>query len=82
MRGEAPNIQDNYIQPLYLRNFLTIDMHQNIEKKFLFKVPKEITKTSLNVRYYNTNTPPKYVALIIPTLKGKQSMEGMISKTN
>ncbi|KAK4708585.1 hypothetical protein R3W88_029510 [Solanum pinnatisectum] len=75
MREEAPNIQGQSLQTLYLKNLMTIDMQQNLEKKLLIKVPKDITKTSLNIRCYNTIASPKYVALLIPTTKGKQLLE-------
>ncbi|KAH0776362.1 hypothetical protein KY290_007773 [Solanum tuberosum] len=75
MREEAPNIQGQSLQTLYLKNLMTIDMQQNLEKKLLIKVPKGITKTSLNIRCYNTIASPKYVALLIPTTKGKQLLE-------
>ncbi|KAK6775884.1 hypothetical protein RDI58_026885 [Solanum bulbocastanum] len=75
MREEAPNIQGQSLQTLYLKNPMTIDMQQNLEKKLLIKVPKDITKTSLNIRCYNTIASPKYVALLIPTTKGKQLLE-------
>ncbi|KAK4708677.1 hypothetical protein R3W88_029602 [Solanum pinnatisectum] len=60
MREEALNIPELHLQTLYLRNYLTIDMQQNIEKKIMIKVPKETPKTSLNIRCYNINTTPKY----------------------
>ncbi|WMV36863.1 hypothetical protein MTR67_030248, partial [Solanum verrucosum] len=49
-------------------------MQQNIERKIMIKVPKEFPKTSLNIRCYNANMIPKYVALLIPTMKGKQTL--------
>ncbi|KAH0642526.1 hypothetical protein KY290_034108 [Solanum tuberosum] len=82
MREEEPNILNIPLQTLYLRNSLTIDMHQNTERNILIKVPKEILKTTMNIRFYNTSTPPKYVVLTIPTLKGKQPIEGIFSEKN
>ncbi|KAH0641948.1 hypothetical protein KY290_033557 [Solanum tuberosum] len=81
-KEEEPNIPGKYIQALYLRNSLTVDLQQNIERKFLVKVPKEITMTSLNICYYNSNAPLKYVTLIIPTMKDKQPLEEMEAESS
>ncbi|KAK6804028.1 hypothetical protein RDI58_001812 [Solanum bulbocastanum] len=74
-REGVPNILEQLIQPILMMNPLTIEMPQNIEKKFLIRVPKEVTKTSLNIRYYNSLMIPKYVLLAIPTMNCKQPVE-------
>ncbi|KAH0645314.1 hypothetical protein KY284_033198 [Solanum tuberosum] len=82
MREEEPNTLNLPLQTLYLRNSLTIAMHQNTKRNILIKVPNEILKTTMNIRFYNTSTPPKYVVLTIPTLKGKQPIEGIFLEKN
>ncbi|KAH0652415.1 hypothetical protein KY290_032630 [Solanum tuberosum] len=74
MREKALTIPELDLKTLYLRNYLIIDMQQNIERKIMIKVPKEFPKMSLNIRCYNANMTPKYVALLIPTMKGKQTL--------
>ncbi|KAH0698593.1 hypothetical protein KY284_012808 [Solanum tuberosum] len=74
-REEEPNTLEPLAQTLYLRSPLTLDMLLNIEKKFLINVPQEVTKADLNIRCYNSQQPLKYVALVIPIIKNKQTLE-------
>ncbi|KAH0695957.1 hypothetical protein KY289_013439 [Solanum tuberosum] len=74
-REEEPDTLEPLAQTLYLRNPLTLDMLLNIEKKFLINVPQEVTKADLNIRCYNSQQPLKYVALVIPIIENKQTLE-------
>ncbi|KAG5609061.1 hypothetical protein H5410_020342 [Solanum commersonii] len=76
MREEVLNMPDHHTPILFLRNPLTLDMLQNTEKKYLVRVPQAVRTTSITTRHYNSQIPQKYVAIIIPTLKGKQVMDG------
>ncbi|KAG5611549.1 hypothetical protein H5410_022830 [Solanum commersonii] len=76
MREEVPNMPDHHTPILFLRNPLTLDMHQNIKKKYLVRVPQAVRTASITIRHYNSQIPQNYITIIIPTLKGKQVMDG------
>ncbi|KAK4729525.1 hypothetical protein R3W88_022513 [Solanum pinnatisectum] len=67
---------DPHTPILFLRNPLTLDMLQSTEKKYQVRVPQVVRKESITIRHYNSQIRQKYVAIIIPTLKGKQVMDG------
>ncbi|KAK4707297.1 hypothetical protein R3W88_033144 [Solanum pinnatisectum] len=64
MIEEVPHIPYHHTPILFLRNPLTLDMLQNV------------SKASITIQHYKSKIPQKYVAIIIPTLKGKHVMDG------
>ncbi|KAK4718212.1 hypothetical protein R3W88_016550 [Solanum pinnatisectum] len=75
MREEESNMIDPPTRILFLKNPLTIDMPQNTERKFLFKVPHEVKKISISTLHYNSHNQSKYIAILIPTVKDKHVLE-------